>query len=164
MPGEEGNPLYFPCNCSGSIRYVHEGCLQAWLSHRYHHSSPEAEGRGLSHTTYVCEVCKHPFKFSAVYAENTPMHLSSIEVGPGGEIRSRRRNSQPKSPSKALFIHSSRLSEWCAADHWLVETGLQSWQGRLSRYAGFDTLDRRRALDFDVDLEALSLQINDAVA
>jgi hypothetical protein len=33
MVGEADNPLYFPCKCSGSIRYVHEQCLKEWLNH-----------------------------------------------------------------------------------------------------------------------------------
>lgn len=31
--GEEGSPLYYPCACSGSIKYVHQECLLQWLSH-----------------------------------------------------------------------------------------------------------------------------------
>ena len=32
--GEEEGPLFFPCQCSGSIKYVHQECLQKWLQHR----------------------------------------------------------------------------------------------------------------------------------
>lgn len=31
--GEDGSPLYYPCACSGSIKYVHQECLLQWLSH-----------------------------------------------------------------------------------------------------------------------------------
>jgi hypothetical protein len=33
MVAEQDNPLFFPCKCSGSIRYVHEQCLKEWLNH-----------------------------------------------------------------------------------------------------------------------------------
>jgi E3 ubiquitin-protein ligase DOA10 len=42
MPAEPDNPLYHPCRCSGSIRYVHSSCLSLWLERSKHDS---------------CEVC-----------------------------------------------------------------------------------------------------------
>jgi hypothetical protein len=33
MPGEPGSPLYYPCQCNGSIRWVHQDCLLQWLKH-----------------------------------------------------------------------------------------------------------------------------------
>lgn len=58
--GGEGNPLYYPCACSGSIKYVHQDCLLQWLQHS---------------GAWKCEVCKHPFAFSPVYAEDAPSQL-----------------------------------------------------------------------------------------
>lgn len=40
------NPLLTPCYCSGSLKYVHQSCLQQWLT--------------ASETNY-CELCKFPF-------------------------------------------------------------------------------------------------------
>eukprot|EP00439_Symbiodinium_sp_Y106_P030159 s2029_g3.t1 len=40
------DPLVAPCRCDGSLRYVHNSCQQAWLSHR----------RGLS--DFTCELCR----------------------------------------------------------------------------------------------------------
>ena len=31
--GDPSDPLYYPCACSGSIKYVHQECLLQWLSH-----------------------------------------------------------------------------------------------------------------------------------
>eukprot|EP00250_Pteridium_aquilinum_P006590 c16479_g1_i1 orf=142-3528(+) len=62
--GERGSPLYYPCACSGSIKYVHQDCLLQWLNHS---------------NARQCEVCKHPFTFSPVYAENAPTRLSYKE-------------------------------------------------------------------------------------
>ncbi|KAF9623070.1 hypothetical protein IFM89_036206 [Coptis chinensis] len=58
--GDDENPLRYPCACSGSIKYVHQDCLLQWLNH--------SNARN-------CEVCKHPFSFSPVYAENAPVRL-----------------------------------------------------------------------------------------
>ncbi|KAL9231721.1 hypothetical protein vseg_006912 [Gypsophila vaccaria] len=59
-PGEVENPLRYPCACSGSIKFVHQDCLLQWLNHS---------------NARHCEVCKHPFAFSPVYAENAPSRL-----------------------------------------------------------------------------------------
>ncbi|XP_076956301.1 putative E3 ubiquitin ligase SUD1 [Bidens hawaiensis] len=58
--GDVDNPLRYPCACSGSIKFVHQDCLLQWLNHS---------------NARQCEVCKHPFSFSPVYAENAPGRL-----------------------------------------------------------------------------------------
>ncbi|KAL3696408.1 hypothetical protein R1sor_010484 [Riccia sorocarpa] len=64
-PGDDDSPLYYPCACSGSIKYVHQDCLLQWLSHS---------------NARQCEVCKHAFSFSPVYAENAPTRLPFQEL------------------------------------------------------------------------------------
>ncbi|XP_022927897.1 probable E3 ubiquitin ligase SUD1 [Cucurbita moschata] len=59
-PKDADNPLSYPCACSGSIKFVHQDCLLQWLSHS---------------NARQCEVCKHAFSFSPVYAENAPSRL-----------------------------------------------------------------------------------------
>ncbi|KAG6826951.1 hypothetical protein H0H92_013788 [Tricholoma furcatifolium] len=48
-PAEEGQPLFHPCKCSGTIRYIHQDCLTTWLSHSKKKN---------------CDVCKHPYSFT----------------------------------------------------------------------------------------------------
>ncbi|GET00217.1 RING finger membrane protein [Rhizophagus clarus] len=55
--GTEDQPLYHPCKCSGSIRFVHQDCLTEWLRH--------------SKKKY-CEVCKYPFSFTPIYDPKMP--------------------------------------------------------------------------------------------
>ncbi|KAI3393764.1 hypothetical protein diail_3723 [Diaporthe ilicicola] len=50
-------PLFYPCKCSGSIKFVHQDCLMEWLSHSQ-----------KKH----CELCKTPFRFTKLYAPNMP--------------------------------------------------------------------------------------------
>ncbi|KAK9690908.1 hypothetical protein RND81_09G162600 [Saponaria officinalis] len=59
-PGDVDNPLRYPCACSGSIKFVHQDCLLQWLNHSNNRQ---------------CEVCKHAFAFSPVYAEDAPSRL-----------------------------------------------------------------------------------------
>eukprot|EP00297_Palpitomonas_bilix_P001333 CAMPEP_0113909012 /NCGR_PEP_ID=MMETSP0780_2-20120614/26550_1 /TAXON_ID=652834 /ORGANISM="Palpitomonas bilix" /LENGTH=1076 /DNA_ID=CAMNT_0000904643 /DNA_START=73 /DNA_END=3303 /DNA_ORIENTATION=- /assembly_acc=CAM_ASM_000599 len=60
-PDEVQEPLYHPCLCKGSIRFVHDNCLQQWLQHS---------------KKQKCEVCGHRFMFTHVYNEEVPDGLS----------------------------------------------------------------------------------------
>ncbi|KOS22218.1 ERAD-associated E3 ubiquitin-protein ligase doa10 [Escovopsis weberi] len=53
-------PLFYPCKCSGSIKFVHQECLMVWLSH--------------SQKKY-CELCKTSFRFTKLYAPDMPKSL-----------------------------------------------------------------------------------------
>ncbi|KAF9522418.1 hypothetical protein CPB83DRAFT_112389 [Crepidotus variabilis] len=59
-PAEPDQPLFHPCKCSGTIRYIHQDCLTTWLAH----SKKKA-----------CDVCKHPYYFTKVYAPDMPSSL-----------------------------------------------------------------------------------------
>ncbi|KAJ6786646.1 hypothetical protein PWT90_03586 [Aphanocladium album] len=56
----ETEPLFYPCKCSGSIKFVHQECLMEWLSH--------------SQKKY-CELCKTSFRFTKLYAPDMPQSL-----------------------------------------------------------------------------------------
>lgn len=53
-------PLFYPCKCSGSIKFVHQDCLMEWLSH--------------SQKKY-CELCKTPYRFTKLYDHRMPQTL-----------------------------------------------------------------------------------------
>ncbi|ORX87349.1 hypothetical protein K493DRAFT_291014 [Basidiobolus meristosporus CBS 931.73] len=58
--GTPEDPLFYPCKCSGSIKFVHQDCLIQWLSH--------------SKKKY-CELCKHPFTFTPIYDPAMPENI-----------------------------------------------------------------------------------------
>ncbi|PSN60040.1 hypothetical protein BS50DRAFT_681870 [Corynespora cassiicola Philippines] len=58
--GSAEEPLFFPCKCSGSIKYVHQECLMEWLSH--------------SQKKY-CELCKTSFRFTKLYHPGMPTRI-----------------------------------------------------------------------------------------
>ncbi|KAJ9645756.1 hypothetical protein H2199_002796 [Coniosporium tulheliwenetii] len=58
--GTEEEPLFYPCKCSGSIKFVHQDCLMQWLSHSQ-----------KKH----CELCKTPFRFTKLYHPQMPSSL-----------------------------------------------------------------------------------------
>jgi E3 ubiquitin-protein ligase MARCH6 len=55
--GSPDEPLFYPCKCSGSIKFVHQECLLEWLAH--------------SHKKH-CELCKTPFRFTKLYSASMP--------------------------------------------------------------------------------------------
>ncbi|GLB43378.1 putative RING finger membrane protein [Lyophyllum shimeji] len=62
-PAEADQPLFHPCKCSGTIRYIHQDCLTTWLSHSKKKN---------------CDVCKHPYSFTKVYASDMPSSLPPV--------------------------------------------------------------------------------------
>ncbi|EIN10123.1 hypothetical protein PUNSTDRAFT_35157, partial [Punctularia strigosozonata HHB-11173 SS5] len=64
-PAEPDQPLFHPCKCSGTIRYIHQDCLTTWLNHS---------------KKKTCDVCKHPYAFTKVYAQDMPNRLPAILV------------------------------------------------------------------------------------
>lgn len=58
--GSSHEPLFYPCKCSGSIKFVHQDCLMEWLSHS-----------NKKH----CELCKTPFRFTKLYDSHMPQTL-----------------------------------------------------------------------------------------
>lgn len=71
--GSKEEPLFYPCKCSGSIKFVHQGCLMEWLSHSQ-----------KKH----CELCKTSFRFTKLYHPQMPntvplpvfMHQAAIHT------------------------------------------------------------------------------------
>ena len=61
MEAEDDWPLYHPCRCSGSIKYVHQDCLQQWMQH--------------SSITF-CELCTWP-------ARLCPPQIVLYPISPG---------------------------------------------------------------------------------
>lgn len=55
--------LFSPCRCSGSIRYVHQDCLELWLQQ-------SRKDR--------CELCSSVYIFQAEYAEGSPAVVPPI--------------------------------------------------------------------------------------
>ncbi|CAE7466285.1 MIPEP [Symbiodinium necroappetens] len=58
----QAGKLYCPCRCAGSIKWIHEECLQAWLRSK--------DGKT------ACELCGHSFDFVPVYSKNAPQRLT----------------------------------------------------------------------------------------
>lgn len=64
-PGSGLIKLISPCQCSGSLKYVHHSCLQQWLD---------------ATNNQRCELCKHPFSMTVKYK---PIHKwSSLNASP----------------------------------------------------------------------------------
>uniref|UniRef100_A0A672H602 E3 ubiquitin-protein ligase MARCHF6 n=1 Tax=Salarias fasciatus TaxID=181472 RepID=A0A672H602_SALFA len=63
--GSQDKPLYHPCVCTGTIKFVHQECLLLWLKH--------------SRKEY-CEVCSHRFAFTPIYSPDMPPRLPVQDI------------------------------------------------------------------------------------
>ncbi|XP_026217079.1 E3 ubiquitin-protein ligase MARCH6 [Anabas testudineus] len=66
--GTPDKPLYHPCVCTGSIKFIHQECLVQWLKH----SKKE-----------YCELCKHRFAFTPIYSPDMPSRLPIQDICAG---------------------------------------------------------------------------------
>ncbi|KAJ3611524.1 hypothetical protein NHX12_021539 [Muraenolepis orangiensis] len=66
--GMQDKPLYHPCVCTGSIKFIHQECLVQWLKH--------------SRKEY-CELCKHRFAFTPIYSPDMPSRLPIQDICAG---------------------------------------------------------------------------------
>ncbi|XP_016399422.1 E3 ubiquitin-protein ligase MARCH6-like [Sinocyclocheilus rhinocerous] len=66
--GTQDKPLYHPCVCTGSIKFIHQECLVQWLKH--------------SRKEY-CELCKHRFAFTPIYSPDMPTRLPVQDIFAG---------------------------------------------------------------------------------
>ncbi|CAH1780425.1 unnamed protein product [Owenia fusiformis] len=66
--GGQERPLYHPCVCTGSIKFVHQDCLLQWLKY--------------SRKEY-CELCKHRFAFQPIYSPDMPKRLPIKDIMSG---------------------------------------------------------------------------------
>uniref|UniRef100_A0A8C7VHX0 E3 ubiquitin-protein ligase MARCHF6 n=1 Tax=Oncorhynchus mykiss TaxID=8022 RepID=A0A8C7VHX0_ONCMY len=66
--GTLDKPLYHPCVCTGSIKFIHQECLVQWLKH--------------SRKEY-CELCKHRFAFTPIYSPDMPSRLPVQDIFAG---------------------------------------------------------------------------------
>ncbi|XP_077414393.1 E3 ubiquitin-protein ligase MARCHF6-like isoform X2 [Vanacampus margaritifer] len=66
--GTHDKPLYHPCVCTGSIKFIHQECLLQWLKH--------------SRKEY-CELCKHRFAFTPIYSPDMPSRLPVQDIFAG---------------------------------------------------------------------------------
>ncbi|CCK71696.1 E3 ubiquitin-protein ligase SSM4 KNAG_0H02810 [Huiozyma naganishii CBS 8797] len=62
----DDNPLFHPCKCKGSIKYLHEPCLLEWIEAR-NIDINDPHGAAI-----YCDICHHPFQFKTTYAETMP--------------------------------------------------------------------------------------------
>ncbi|CAD5206513.1 unnamed protein product [Bursaphelenchus okinawaensis] len=69
LSGED--TLYHPCLCTGTIKFVHQKCLEQWLKY----SKKE-----------VCELCNYRFSFQPVYASNMPERLPIRDLMSGVSV------------------------------------------------------------------------------
>jgi E3 ubiquitin-protein ligase DOA10 len=77
MEGKEFNPLISPCNCTGTMGFIHLKCLKQWLdskrSMKVHRGQVIIKFKKLD-----CELCKMIFPFQIAH-NNRIVDIVEIE-------------------------------------------------------------------------------------
>ena len=58
---EEGNPLIEPCQCRGSVQYIHVDCLVHWINGQLKIRQLPGGGGSYLVRSINCELCKFPY-------------------------------------------------------------------------------------------------------
>ena len=66
--GTSDRPLFHPCICTGSIKFIHQECLVQWLKY----SKKE-----------FCELCNYRFSFTPIYSPDMPQRIPVLLVMSG---------------------------------------------------------------------------------
>ena len=66
--GTVDRPLFHPCICTGSIKFIHQECLVQWLKY----SKKE-----------FCELCNYRFSFTPIYSPDMPQRIPVLLVMSG---------------------------------------------------------------------------------
>lgn len=81
---EPGNPIISPCNCTGSVKYIHLECIKEWLEGKKHKKeTPYVNSyiwRGLE-----CEICKSFYNDIVTLPNGKEVSLLRFDVHPDAE-------------------------------------------------------------------------------
>lgn len=72
---QENDPLISPCDCKGSIRFVHLECLRHWINGRLNFH--EQQHKPIFVRQLLCELCKIPYP-TAISYNNERMQVVTV--------------------------------------------------------------------------------------
>lgn len=115
--GSKEEPLFYPCKCSGSIKFVHQNCLMEWLSHSQ-----------KKH----CELCKTSFRFTKLYHPHMPNSVPLLVFLRQAAVHIVRTCRTWSRFHLVLFVWAAWLP-WCMRNvfrglFWLGDGAWISWQ------------------------------------
>ena len=119
--GSQEEPLFYPCKCSGSIKFVHQNCLMEWLSHSQ-----------KKH----CELCKTPFHFTKLYHPHMPSTVPFPVFLRQAAIHTWKSFLTWSRFQLVMFVWVAWLP-WCMRTiwrglFWIGDGGWVDWEGRRS--------------------------------
>lgn len=81
---ELGDPFFSPCNCTGTMKYIHVKCLQRWLKSKLQFKHVD-NLTSIYWKSLECELCKTQFPSRDLSLEFA--NYDSLLHGGGQEIR-----------------------------------------------------------------------------
>ena len=103
------DPLISPCQCSGSVQYIHVNCLREWLKTKL---ETTANGKSTIYTsdTPTCELCKSPFPL-LICMDGTNISLMTILQPNKPFIVLQVTNTEPIEPEVNIYVIGIRDGE-----------------------------------------------------
>lgn len=154
--GKDNNTFVSPCNCKGSLKYYHPGCLIQWIKSKYEvqfeYVNPFCYYIHLKN--YKCEICKCTFPFSCM--TNTNEVVCLLE-----EIEKK----QSIMIIKTINTLSSNKTDLCPYEEYVMldfsnryKKELSVGRGRLSLYQLNDISLSRNHCSFILDNDVIRIK------
>jgi hypothetical protein len=77
--GTDGIDWLAPCQCKGSLQYVHGSCYWDWLSYRYSQLQDPRIHLGNRSHFLQCDICRGPIRVQT-YVVHPPIHFTVLLV------------------------------------------------------------------------------------
>jgi E3 ubiquitin-protein ligase DOA10 len=62
--------LIDPCNCEGTMKYVHQECLEDWIKNGNRQIFEMTNDKKMKIYVTICEICKYQMKYTKNYKNN----------------------------------------------------------------------------------------------
>ncbi len=74
---DESDPFFSPCQCSGTMKFIHVLCLQKWLKSKLH-IKQTSFSTSVYWKTLECELCKTTYPSTNTY--ETQVYISQLAL------------------------------------------------------------------------------------
>lgn len=79
--------LIDPCNCEGTMKYVHQECLEDWIKNGNRQVDEIINNKHIKVYITICEICKYKMKYTKTYKNNLFLSVYKMVKAIFGNIK-----------------------------------------------------------------------------
>ncbi len=79
--------LIDPCKCEGTMKYVHQDCLEDWIKNGNRIVSETNNQKNIKIYMTICEICKYQMKYTKSYKNNILISLLKMLKAIFGNVK-----------------------------------------------------------------------------